>query len=137
MMITAYTDGRAKPNPGRGGWGVVLIGAEMQTLYGGSTDKATNNEMEVQAILVAVQQVPENTNLTVVTDSRNAQGWIAKGWECNNPRILKMVLQIKKEAHNKNLNLTVEWTPSHQSGMQEHAEYNRMADSLAKLGTET
>src|SRR5574341_725834 len=55
--ITIYTDGGADPNPGPGGWGVVLIhGAtdRIKELSGGDPD-TTNNRMELTAAIRALE----------------------------------------------------------------------------------
>lgn len=51
-----YTDGSAHPNPGPGGFGVVVLDNNENLLYTYSKqfgDKVTNNEMELKAILYA------------------------------------------------------------------------------------
>ena len=51
-----YTDGSAHPNPGLGGFGVVVLDNNENFLYSYSKQfagKVTNNEMELKAILYA------------------------------------------------------------------------------------
>ena len=46
-IVTLYTDGACKGNPGPGGWGVVLeYGEHRKELCGGEAD-TTNNRMEL------------------------------------------------------------------------------------------
>jgi ribonuclease HI len=89
--ITAYTDGGAKPNPGPGGWGVVILdpeGREPRELFGGE-GHTTNNRMELTAAIRALEAVPEGSKVRIYTDSRYLRNgitrwirdWIARGWK--------------------------------------------------------
>lgn len=51
-----YVDGSAKPNPGRGGYGVVVMNEknEIETCYAHYEDETTNNRQELKAILYAL-----------------------------------------------------------------------------------
>ena len=68
--ITIYTDGAAKGNPGRGGWGAVIIFADNDKLkvesaklkvveIGGSSPHATNNQMELIAAIEALKYLKQ------------------------------------------------------------------------------
>ena len=48
-----YVDGSASPNPGKGGFGVVVINEnnEIETCYAHYEDETTNNRQELKAIL--------------------------------------------------------------------------------------
>jgi len=88
--IRIYTDGGADPNPGTGGWGVVIIRAD------GSTDErsgwapsTTNNRMELQAAIEALAALPVGASIELSTDSRYVRqgmtawvaGWVRRGWQ--------------------------------------------------------
>lgn len=87
-MITIYTDGACKGNPGKGGWGVFWIDLDGKTheYYGGET-QTTNNRMELMAVIVAMEKVLQPKK--IMTDSTYVfkgitewlQGWKAKGWK--------------------------------------------------------
>jgi len=87
--VTIYTDGGADPNPGPGGWGVVLIhdstGAA-RDIKGGEP-QTTNNRMELRAALEALSALKQRCNVTLYTDSTYLQQgitrWI-KSWKKNN-----------------------------------------------------
>ncbi len=88
-MLTVYTDGGARPNPGPGGWAAVVLApdAAPRELSGGA-DHTTNNRMELTAAIRALEALPAGAELRLVTDSqylrlgitRWLSGWRARGW---------------------------------------------------------
>lgn len=87
--VTIYTDGASRGNPGKGGWGAVLIYGEHQKTFYGYEALATNNQMELTAVIQALQQLKEKCEVTIYTDSKYvAQGitewlptWKKKSWK--------------------------------------------------------
>lgn len=61
-----YTDGSAHPNPGPGGYGVVILDNNENLLYNYSRqykrEEVTNNEMEIKAILYSFLNYGININ---------------------------------------------------------------------------
>ena len=55
--ITIYTDGACSGNPGKGGWGAVLIYRDKQKHLSGSAILTTNNKMELTAAIEALKAV--------------------------------------------------------------------------------
>lgn len=49
--IIIYTDGSARGNPGRAGWGTVFIMGNKIIEIGGRSDHATNNQMELTSAI--------------------------------------------------------------------------------------
>ncbi len=78
--INIYTDGACSGNPGKGGWGAVLVykGNEKE-ISGGSAD-TTNNRMELTAVIEALKQLKEVCNVTLTTDSKYVCDAVTKGW---------------------------------------------------------
>ena len=53
--VDIYTDGACRGNPGRGGWGAILVyGAHEKELSGGEAH-TTNNRMELMAAIAALR----------------------------------------------------------------------------------
>jgi ribonuclease HI len=86
--VVIYTDGACKGNPGPGGWGVLLqMGSHQRELFGGER-ATTNNRMELQAVIEALQALKRPCAITLHLDSeyvrRGITEWIAdwkrKGW---------------------------------------------------------
>lgn len=93
--VVIYTDGAAVPNPGAGGYGVVLrYGQHCKELSGGFR-LTTNNRMELMAVIVGLEALNEPCKVSLHSDSqyivnaltsRAAFRWRANGWKINPPQ---------------------------------------------------
>ena len=98
--IIIYTDGAAKGNPGKAGWGVVIINYELGitnykiTELGGGVNHATNNQMELIAPIEALKYLKSKMSkaafdIEIVSDSKyvilGITEWIFN-WQKNNWR---------------------------------------------------
>ena len=69
-QVFLYTDGSCRGNPGPGGYAAILqSGAHEKTLTG-SEAHATNNRMELQAVIAGLSALKRRCQVTVVTDSQ-------------------------------------------------------------------
>ncbi len=93
QVIEIYTDGACSPNPGRGGYGALIVQQGRRRELSGGFCKTTNNRMEILAAVEGLKSVTagQGTGLaiTVFSDSRylvdmfnqgHAKRWRAKGW---------------------------------------------------------
>jgi len=81
MEITIYTDGSAKGNPGKGGYGVVLISGTHRKELSQGYRLTTNNRMELLSVIVALEAIKTpNSNVTIYSDSKYVVDSIEKGW---------------------------------------------------------
>ncbi|MHA7131572.1 ribonuclease HI [Algoriphagus namhaensis] len=80
-MVTIYTDGAAKGNPGPGGYGAVLkFGKHRKELSEGFR-LTTNNRMELLAVIRALQALKNTEHaVQVYSDSKYVVDAIEKGW---------------------------------------------------------
>lgn len=88
-----YTDGACSGNPGPGGWGAVVCFADGNCHeLGGADPQSTNNRMEMQAAVAALEffaNSGQTEPVTLYTDSEYVkngitkwiQGWKNKGWK--------------------------------------------------------
>jgi ribonuclease HI len=88
-----YTDGACSGNPGPGGWGAVVCYADGNCHeLGGADPQTTNNRMEMQAAVAALEFFANSgqmESVTLYTDSEYVkngitkwiQGWKNKGWK--------------------------------------------------------
>ncbi len=83
---TIFTDGASRGNPGRGGWGSVVVENDTVTELGGREDNTTNNRMEIMAAIAGLSHVGNESQITINTDSsyviNGITKWV-KGWQKN------------------------------------------------------
>lgn len=78
--IEIYTDGACSGNPGKGGWGAVLVyGNKEKEICGGATE-TTNNRMELTAVIEALAALKEPCEVKLTTDSKYVCDSVNKGW---------------------------------------------------------
>ena len=81
MSIIIYTDGSAKGNPGRGGYGVVMLSGKHRKEISKGFLLTTNNRMELLAVIVGIENVKKlNSDIVVYSDSKYVVNAIEKGW---------------------------------------------------------
>jgi ribonuclease HI len=79
--VIVYTDGACSGNPGPGGWGAVLRWNGKEKELSGGASQTTNNRMEMQAVIEALNALKKPCLVKIHSDSAliiNAftQGWI-------------------------------------------------------------
>lgn len=136
--IVAYTDGACSGNPGPGGWGVWLrCGAHEKELCGGEK-LTTNQRMELQAAIEALQALNRSSDVTIITDSKYVltgitewiHGWKKKGWKNSKKEaVANRELWEKLDVLNQKHHVTWQWIKGHSGD-----EGNERADALARSG---
>lgn len=87
-IVTIYTDGACLGNPGAGGWGALLRYGQHERELSGAEAHTTNNRMELQAAIEALNSLKNRCIVHLHTDSTYVQqgmlswleGWKARGW---------------------------------------------------------
>ena len=69
-MIRIYTDGSCVGNPGPGGWAAIVLENGSERELHGRQEQTTNNRMEMLAVIKGLEAVPEQSQVTVLTDSQ-------------------------------------------------------------------
>lgn len=86
--VIIYTDGGCRPNPGPGGWGVVVLQEGTEPIeISGAEAEATNNRMELRAAIEALKSLSGSHAVELITDSQYLRkgvtewmtGWRARG----------------------------------------------------------
>lgn len=78
--VEIYTDGACSGNPGKGGWGAILVYNGNEKQLSGSEKETTNNRMELTAVIMALKALKESCNVKLTTDSKYVCDSINKGW---------------------------------------------------------
>ena len=87
--VIIYTDGACDPNPGPGGWAAVLRSGLHERELTDADPRTTNNRMELQAVIAALNALKKPCHVMLHTDSQYVQKgvtqylarWKAKGWQ--------------------------------------------------------
>lgn len=142
MNIDIYTDGASKGNPGKAGYGWVIINGKKQYKSFG-VKYATNNQMELRAVidslkvvLVELQTLKEKISVNVYSDSKYVCDAFNKNWidkwikedfkKIKNPELWKELREIMRYTVAIEFNFI--WVRGHNGN-----EYNEEADSLAQM----
>lgn len=137
--IELFTDGGAEPNPGKGGFGVILSYKGRQKEFFEGYELTTNNRMELLAVIFGLEKIKTKAKVTVYSDSKYVvdgieQGW-AVNWERNNWIKKKGNLVLNKDLWERLLDVvhkhevTFNWVKGHAG----HTE-NERCDALANKG---
>lgn len=78
--IKLYSDGGADPNPGAGGFGVILTFKQHRKEFFGGYQLTTNNRMELMGVIYGLEQINRVAEVEVFTDSKYIVDAINKGW---------------------------------------------------------
>ena len=139
--VEIYTDGAAEPNPGKGGYGVVLLYGKHRKELSEGFELSTNNRMELLAVIVGLETLKKPCHVTVYSDSRyvvdavergSVFRWERKNWmrtkteKVKNPDLWKRFLQVYKKH-----TITLEWVKGH-DGIQENERCDQLAVEAAK-----
>jgi ribonuclease HI len=121
--IKIYTDGAARGNPGKAGWGAVFImqdkNKEKILEIGGRSDHATNNQMELMAAIEGLKYIKNNlrhgVDVKIFADSKyvilGATEWIFN-WQKNNWRNAAEKPVMNQELWEELYELTEELKPT-------------------------
>lgn len=78
--VDIYTDGACRGNPGKGGWGAILVYGKHEKEMSGGEKETTNNRMELTAAIKALEALKEPCEITLYSDSKYMIDSITKGW---------------------------------------------------------
>lgn len=105
-MITIYTDGAAKGNPGNGGYGTVLLFKDLRKELSEGFRLTTNNRMELLAVIKGLEALKvDGIPVTIYSDSKYVIDSVQKGWVWN--------WQKKGFKDKKNVDLWKRYIPLH------------------------
>ena len=79
-QVVIYTDGACEPNPGPGGYGIVLRHGRVRKEMSGGFRLTTNNRMEIYAAIKGLELLDEPCSVTLYSDSRYLVDAMMLGW---------------------------------------------------------
>ena len=131
--LTIYTDGAARGNPGRGGFGTILIWKGVAKELSGGFRLTTNNRMEIMSVIAGLEALnKKGLNITIYSDSQYVVRSVSEGWLENwiktdfkggkkNTDLWKRYYELAKGQHIKFV-----WVKGHADN-----PYNNRCDELA------
>ena len=95
--VELHTDGSALGNPGRGGWGYILKFNNHEKENSGGVKHATNNQMELMAVIKGLEAIKEPCEVKLHSDSKYVLdglekwmiNWKKNGWKTANRKPVK------------------------------------------------
>ena len=135
-QIEIWTDGACSNNPGKGGWGAVLIYKNHRKEISGSHNDTTNNRMELTAVIEALKTVKKDIPVKIYTDSKYVMEGITKwinSWKKNNWRtadkkpVKNSDLWQELDKESQKHQISWQWVKGHAGN-----ELNEIADQLAR-----
>jgi ribonuclease HI len=121
-VVDIYTDGACRGNPGPGGWAAVLSTGEREKEISGAQLQTTNNRMELQAVIEALQALKRPVQVRLYTDSQYVRRgilewlpqWKARGWKTADRKPVKnqdlwQLLETAAARHR----IEWHWVPGH------------------------
>lgn len=78
--VTIYSDGACLGNPGRGGYGTVLLFGEHRRELSQGYRRTTNNRMELLGAIVGLEALTRGCTVELFSDSKYVVDAMAKGW---------------------------------------------------------
>lgn len=131
--LTIYTDGAARGNPGRGGYGVILMWKGNVKELSKGYKHTTNNRMELMSVIAALESLTrDDLDIEVYSDSKYVvqavelkwlDKWMATGFQGGkkNRDLWEKYYRISRKHR-----IRFKWVKGHASN-----PYNQRCDELA------
>lgn len=118
-VVTIYTDGAARGNPGPGGYGVVLLYKGHRKEIAEGFRLTTNNRMELLAVIAGLEALTrKDIRVRVYSDSKYVVDAVTKGWIWNweakrfkkkkNPDLWKRYIRLHRQ-----FDISFQWVKGH------------------------
>ncbi len=139
--VEIYTDGACANNPGKGGYGAILMyqkkdGKMVFKKISKGFELTTNNRMELMAVVDALSILKVPCCIKLYSDSKYVidainknwlQGWIKKNWKTSsNSKVKNVDLWQKFIQLSKNHTIEYIWVKGHNDN-----KYNELCDKMA------
>lgn len=134
-LVTIYTDGACRGNPGPGGWGAILRYGKHEKAISGGEKETTNNRMELQAALEALRALTEPCRVVLYTDSEYLKkgitlwmpNWKRRNWRRKGGKLANVDLWMKLDEEIERHEVRWRWVKGHAGNT-----YNERVDKLAR-----
>lgn len=133
--VEIYTDGACRGNPGRGGYGAILVYGKYEKEISGGEEMTTNNRMELTAAIAGLSALKESCKVTLYSDSKYlvdafnlgwVESWREHGWKRGKDELKNTDLWEKLYSLTESHEVSFVWVKGHNG----HG-YNERCDALA------
>ncbi len=133
--VNLYTDGACRGNPGRGGWGAILVYGKYEKALSGGEPVTTNNRMELLAAINGLKALKEPCSVKLYSDSKYlvdaflqgwVHGWCKSGWRRGREELKNPDLWAELYTLTRTHSVEFIWVKGHAGH-----EYNERCDALA------
>ena len=133
--VNLYTDGACRGNPGKGGWGAILVYGKYEKEMSGGERETTNNRMELMAAIAGLSALKEPCAVTLYSDSKYlvdafleewVYSWEKQGWKRGKEQVKNPDLWIKLLELTRMHTVEFVWVKGHNGH-----DYNERCDRLA------
>jgi ribonuclease HI len=119
-----FTDGACKGNPGRGGWAAVTVRNGQRHIISGNDRYTTNNRMELTAAIKGLEDIPQDGEVVIYSDSQYLVNTMTRNWKRN----ANLDLWEKLDQLCKDRRVTWRWVRGHHG-----TPGNEIADRVASM----
>lgn len=138
--VTIYSDGACQPNPGPGGWAVLLRYGKHEKVLSGADSQTTNNRMELTAALKGLQALKQPCRVDFYTDSQYLRRgitewlprWRARHWQRKTGVLVNVDLWQALEMAMQSHQIRWHWVRGHAGDPD-----NQRVDQLARQAIPT
>lgn len=142
-VVTIYTDGSCRGNPGPGGWGVLLTDGRHERTEFGSSAHTTSNRMELTAAIKALGMLKTRCEVVLYSDSSYVvngaskwmSGWKRKGWRRGKKPVANLDLWLELDVLAQQHSVRWVWVKGH-SGVPGNEIVDRLAARGSKAAAE-
>ena len=133
--VCLYTDGACRGNPGRGGWGAILVYGKYEKELSGGESETTNNRMELTAAIEGLSALKEPCKVKLYSDSKYlvdafllgwVESWRVAGWRRGKEKLKNPDLWERMYALTEIHEVEFIWVKGHAGH-----DYNERCDKLA------
>ncbi|MDD3324554.1 MAG: ribonuclease HI [Sulfurospirillaceae bacterium] len=104
--ISLFCDGSSLGNPGEGGYCAILRYGQSEKIVSGGQKNATNNQMELLAVIKGLEALKEPCDVSIVSDSsyvvKGINEWLANWVKKNfakvkNPELWRDYIEVSRK----------------------------------------
>lgn len=137
--VELHTDGSCLGNPGRGGYGAILLFGKHKKIIKGRVKHATNNQMELMAVIKGLEAIKEPCEIELFSDSKYVldglelwmTNWKKNGWKTSKGPVKNKELWMELDEMQHKHKIHFNWVKGHNGD-----PLNEEVDDIARAEAE-